>query len=265
MLIFIRWGRRPWKMLVSCWRSIMLNWQLMTSESSEWLTVAHLKISTSRDQTRRTFSIFRSVHFRHLFNLSSKHTCCCLCLSFPHITRWETELVMCQSVERDCVALKKAKTDHEQIIASLRGDLDSLKEELYFLKKNHEEVGLFVTLPPCAISFLLFFFFLLIYVNSSSFTILFNSIYSAHYLTFVSSHFHFGTLLFSKLPTQTPRCTGLTQLSCLGIFFLAKADRKGCWERWNFGDYGQKACGSGCAKNALFIQSADARCPLRER
>ncbi|KAM8871978.1 keratin, type I cytoskeletal 18 [Synchiropus picturatus] len=53
--------------------------------------------------------------------------------------KWETELVMCQSVERDCVALKKAKTDHEQIIASLRGDLDSLKEELYFLRKNHEE------------------------------------------------------------------------------------------------------------------------------
>ncbi|XP_008322612.1 keratin, type I cytoskeletal 18 isoform X2 [Cynoglossus semilaevis] len=53
--------------------------------------------------------------------------------------KWETELVMCQSVERDCVALKKAKTDHEQIIASLRGDLDSLKEELYFLKRNHEE------------------------------------------------------------------------------------------------------------------------------
>ncbi|KAM3600585.1 uncharacterized protein V6R79_025463 [Siganus canaliculatus] len=53
--------------------------------------------------------------------------------------KWETEMVMCQSVERDCIALKKAKTDHEQIIASLRGDLDSLKEELYFLKKNHEE------------------------------------------------------------------------------------------------------------------------------
>lgn len=60
------------------------------------------------------------------------------------VTRWETELVMCQSVERDCVALKKAKTDHEQIIASLRGDLDSLKEELYFLKKNHEEASAFV-------------------------------------------------------------------------------------------------------------------------
>lgn len=49
---------------------------------------------------------------------------------------------MCQSVERDCVALKKAKSDHEQIIGSLRGDLDSLKEELYFLKRNHEEVSL---------------------------------------------------------------------------------------------------------------------------
>lgn len=47
---------------------------------------------------------------------------------------------MTQSVERDCVALKKAKSDHDQINASLRGDLDSLKEELYFLKKNHEEV-----------------------------------------------------------------------------------------------------------------------------
>ncbi|XP_016413161.1 keratin, type I cytoskeletal 18-like [Sinocyclocheilus rhinocerous] len=53
--------------------------------------------------------------------------------------KWETESAMCQSVERDCVALKKAKSDHDQIIATLRGDLDSLKEELYFLKKNHEE------------------------------------------------------------------------------------------------------------------------------
>ncbi|XP_056592598.1 keratin, type I cytoskeletal 18 [Triplophysa dalaica] len=53
--------------------------------------------------------------------------------------KWETESAMCHSVERDCVALKKAKSDHDQIIATLRGDLDSLKEELYFLKKNHEE------------------------------------------------------------------------------------------------------------------------------
>lgn len=62
------------------------------------------------------------------------------CLRVCSCSRWETESAMCQSVERDCVALKRAKTDHDQIIATLRGDLDSLKEELYFLKKNHEEV-----------------------------------------------------------------------------------------------------------------------------
>ncbi|KAM8885752.1 keratin, type 1, gene c5 isoform 2-T2 [Spinachia spinachia] len=53
--------------------------------------------------------------------------------------KWEAEVVMCQSVERDCQALKRAKTNHDQVVATLRGDLDSLKEELYFLKKNHDE------------------------------------------------------------------------------------------------------------------------------
>ncbi|KAM6965276.1 keratin, type 1, gene c5 [Aplochiton taeniatus] len=53
--------------------------------------------------------------------------------------KWEAEVALCQSVERDCQALRRAKSDHDQIIATLRGDLDSLKEELYFLKKNHDE------------------------------------------------------------------------------------------------------------------------------
>ncbi|XP_030581546.1 vimentin A2-like [Archocentrus centrarchus] len=53
--------------------------------------------------------------------------------------RFEAEATLCQSVERDCQALRRAKSDHDQIISTLRGDLDSLKEELYFLKKNHEE------------------------------------------------------------------------------------------------------------------------------
>ncbi|KAG7276686.1 hypothetical protein CRUP_006865 [Coryphaenoides rupestris] len=53
--------------------------------------------------------------------------------------KWEAEATLCQSVERDCQALRRAKSDHDQLIATLRGDLDSLKEELYFLKKNHEE------------------------------------------------------------------------------------------------------------------------------
>lgn len=59
---------------------------------------------------------------------------------FPALCRWEAEATLCQSVERDCQALRRAKSDHDQLIATLRGDLDSLKEELYFLKKNHEEV-----------------------------------------------------------------------------------------------------------------------------
>ncbi|CAL8254751.1 unnamed protein product [Boreogadus saida] len=56
--------------------------------------------------------------------------------------KWEAEATLCLSVERDCLALRRAKSDHDQMIATLRGDLDSLKEEIYFLKKNHdEEVG----------------------------------------------------------------------------------------------------------------------------
>ncbi|XP_026994114.1 keratin, type 1, gene c5 isoform X2 [Tachysurus fulvidraco] len=53
--------------------------------------------------------------------------------------KWESEAALCQSVERDCVALRRAKQEHDQIITTLRGDLESLKEELYFMKKNHEE------------------------------------------------------------------------------------------------------------------------------
>ncbi|XP_051977032.1 keratin, type I cytoskeletal 18-like [Xyrauchen texanus] len=53
--------------------------------------------------------------------------------------KWEAEATLCQSVERDCHALRRAKSDHDQIITTLRGDLESLKEELYFLKKNHDE------------------------------------------------------------------------------------------------------------------------------
>uniref|UniRef100_A0A8C6UJJ1 Keratin, type 1, gene c5 n=1 Tax=Neogobius melanostomus TaxID=47308 RepID=A0A8C6UJJ1_9GOBI len=45
--------------------------------------------------------------------------------------KWEAEAALCQSVERDCQALKRAKSDHDQII-----------EELYFLKKNHDELRL---------------------------------------------------------------------------------------------------------------------------
>lgn len=111
--------------------------------------------------------------------------------TFLDFARWETELVMCQSVERDCVALKKAKTDHEQIIASLRGDLDSLKEELYFLRKNHEEVTLFNSVCTC-FSSLLFSSFI-----RRSFRTQFYLLRLLRYLTFAPSRFHFGPLSYS--------------------------------------------------------------------
>ncbi|CAB1321718.1 unnamed protein product [Coregonus sp. 'balchen'] len=41
----------------------------------------------------------------------------------------------------DDFRVKKAKSELVQIIATLRGDLNILKEELYFLKKNHDEMG----------------------------------------------------------------------------------------------------------------------------
>uniref|UniRef100_A0A8C7LE10 Keratin, type 1, gene c5 n=1 Tax=Oncorhynchus kisutch TaxID=8019 RepID=A0A8C7LE10_ONCKI len=53
--------------------------------------------------------------------------------------KWEAEAPLCQSVERDCLALRMARSDHVLIIATLRGDLGSLKEDLCFLKKNHDE------------------------------------------------------------------------------------------------------------------------------
>ncbi|XP_034783293.2 keratin, type I cytoskeletal 18-like [Acipenser ruthenus] len=53
--------------------------------------------------------------------------------------KWETECVLTQSVERDIQALKKVKAEHVGILSSLQAQLDSVKEELHFLKKNHEE------------------------------------------------------------------------------------------------------------------------------
>lgn len=125
---------------------------------------------------------------------------------------------MGQSVERDCIALKKAKTDHEQIIASLRGDLDSLKEELYFLKKNHEEVMFVISCSFCSRPSLLF-------LPSSRFIQTPTVVHSSpcfgnncFALTFTLSRFHFGHLSYCTIsPQQTVHCfdAGLTHFSGL--------------------------------------------------
>lgn len=167
--------------------------------------------------------------------------------TFPNFGRWETELVMCQSVERDCVALKKAKTDHEQIIASLRGDLDSLKEELYFLKKNHEEVS--KTCSPVLSS------------SISRFT--WTAVISATCLAAFTPHLCypvFPLLFFIVAPEPTGSTlfdTSLTQFSGLSRFCGAKL-------RWNSGYCGQKASRSDCSKNALWMKSADPKWPQKK-
>lgn len=99
------------------------------------LLIAHIQPDYIRYFCSQVQSYSTSVKV-HLFDLILS------LMLFFFKCRWEAEATLCQSVERDCQALRRAKSDHDQIIATLRGDLDSLKEELYFLKKNHQEVRL---------------------------------------------------------------------------------------------------------------------------
>lgn len=57
------------------------------------------------------------------------------------VGRMEYELSMRQTVEADVIRLRKILDETNVLRLHLEGDIESLKEELIVLKKNHEKVG----------------------------------------------------------------------------------------------------------------------------
>lgn len=60
----------------------------------------------------------------------------------PPCHRFESELAIRQSVEADIVGLRKLIDDTNMSRLNLESEIETLKEELIHLKKNHENVSI---------------------------------------------------------------------------------------------------------------------------
>lgn len=70
---------------------------------------------------------------KHLSALLERLFCVCY--------RFENEMAIRQSVEGDIAGLKKVIDDTNVGRLNVEGEIESLKDELAFLKKNHENVN----------------------------------------------------------------------------------------------------------------------------
>lgn len=59
-----------------------------------------------------------------------------------HSYRYENEMTIRQSVEADIAGLKKVIDDTNMSRMNIESEIEAVKEELVFLKKNHENVSL---------------------------------------------------------------------------------------------------------------------------